>query len=117
MTENLTFSDKIHEFYCSCSSGVSATGDFSLIDPRPGSFDSCIRNVSANWIQEAGTFALSFRIPLESCYDRCKSPFAKTCRRAIRNVRTFARNKFRRFAENAFPRGNVVCANLCHFNL
>ena len=89
-------------------SGVSATGDFSLIDPRPGSFDSCIRNVSANWIQEAGAFALSFRIPLESCYDRCKSffvesPFAKTCRRAIRNVRTFAKNKFRRFAENAFP--------------
>ena len=122
MTENLTFSDKIHEFYCSCSSGISATGDFSLVDPRPGSFDSCIRNVSANWIQEAGTFALSFRIPLESCYDRCKSffvesPFAKTCKRAIRNVRTFAKNKIRRYAENANHRGNGVCANLCHFKL
>ena len=75
MTENLTFSDKIHEFYCSCSSGISATGDFSLVDPRPGSFDGCIRNVSANWIQEAGAFVLSFRIPLENYYDRCKSFF------------------------------------------
>lgn len=96
MTENLTFSDKIHEFYCSCSSGISATGDFSLVDPRPGSFDGCIRNVSANWIQEAGAFVLSFRIPLENYYDRCKSffvesPFVKTCRRAIRKVRTFAK--------------------------
>lgn len=122
MTENLTFSDKIHEFYCSCSSGISATGDFSLVDPRPGSFDGCIRNVSANWIQEAGAFVLSFRIPLENYYDRCKSffvesPFVKACRHAIRKVRTFAKNRFRRFAENAFPRGNVVCANLCHFNL